>query len=153
MGGDGLRCAPFSRRLSPGGSAGAVGMGSGGQRCGLPSSLQHSGRGWWWAAARPMACANFSPPLAGVEAISGFTRDTRSLGAAALGTTVEVALFFAGEGRPAVGGGGSIDLSPRSGGEMVMHGSRRRSRRWRVGVAIPGWSPTWGSDLNKRRWS
>ncbi|KAK1696199.1 hypothetical protein QYE76_012896 [Lolium multiflorum] len=58
--------APPSPVGSP--SAGAVGMGGGGQRCGLPppvGSPQHSGRGWWWAAARLMACANFPPPLAG----------------------------------------------------------------------------------------
>ncbi|XP_071681800.1 uncharacterized protein [Lolium perenne] len=47
MGGGGLRCAPFSRRLSPGGSAGAVGMGGGGLPALPPpiGSPQHSGRG------------------------------------------------------------------------------------------------------------
>nr|XP_051214817.1 uncharacterized protein LOC127332549 [Lolium perenne] len=95
------------------------------------------------AALRAGAGGGRRPAPPRLSSVSGGC-DTRSPGAAALGTTVEVALFFAGEGRPGVGGSGSIDLSPCSGGEMEKHGSRRRCRRWRVGVASPGWSPTWG---------
>jgi hypothetical protein len=133
--------------------------GSGGQifataRSGSPlpstgSSPQHAGGAG--GGQRPGHDLRHFPPASRpcVEAISGFSRATRSPGAAALGTTVEVAIFFVGEGRPAVGGGGSIDLSPHSGGMMEELGSRRRCRRWWVGVASPGWSPTWGSDLYK----
>jgi hypothetical protein len=67
-----------------------------GRRCGLPLLVgfpQHSGRGWWWAAARPSVCAMPSTPASRwcVEAISGIFRDTRAPGAAALGLTEEVA--------------------------------------------------------------
>jgi hypothetical protein len=46
-------------------------------------------------------------------------------GAAAFGSTVEVTLFFAKEGRHADGGAGSFDLSSHSGGEVERRGSRR----------------------------
>jgi hypothetical protein len=51
---------------------------------------------------------------------------TDKLHSAALGSTMEATLFFAGDGRPTDGGGGSFDLSPRPDGDVESRASRRR---------------------------
>jgi hypothetical protein len=64
-----------------------------------------------------------------MEVILGFSLGTRSPRAKARGSTAEAALFFARDGRPADGGGGSFDLSPCPGGEVERCGSWRLLRK------------------------
>jgi hypothetical protein len=95
-----------------------------------------------WTAARPSICAMPSPASRRcMEAISGFFRDTRAPGAAALGSTEEVALFFAEDGRPGVGGGGSL----------IYH--RDPAARWRsmeAGDVVTGRGLDWPARDGRR---